>query len=253
MIHFPAILVLDTCGSEGKVALARVQAGRATVLGEATIAGKTFTAELVPTISGLLQGANIRLADLDALAVVHGPGSFTGVRIGVSTAKGLVEAAAIPLIAISRLAVLDRLSGLQGRTIAVFDAGRGEFYGGIYENGQPIREALMCYEEVMAEATMPSPTTGQSPMIGQFPNLLVCEERVQAAFAALAPRMLSLPTVTDALPLAVERWQSAEFDDPLTLDGNYLRRSEAEIFSRQARDLDTKRKGTETASHDSAT
>lgn len=242
----PRILILDTCGSEGGVALAEVRDGRATVLGEATIAGKTSAAELVPAISRLLQHASVRLADLDALAVVHGPGSFTGVRIGVSTAKGLVEATAIPLIAISRLAVLDRLSGSQGRTIGIFDAGRGEFYVGIYEDAKCIREALMSHEEVLAAAAKQSSTPEHSLKI------VTCEERVQAAFSVLEPRVLSQPAPGDALPLAVERLQAAAFNDVLTLDGNYLRRSDAEIFSRQASDIEAKRKGPDTASHDPA-
>ncbi|HVJ08052.1 MAG TPA: tRNA (adenosine(37)-N6)-threonylcarbamoyltransferase complex dimerization subunit type 1 TsaB [Acidisarcina sp.] len=236
MIDHARILLFDTCGSEGGVVLAEVRSGQAKTLAEATIAGKTFAAELIPAISGLLQRANLRLADLDALAVVHGPGSFTGVRIGVSTAKGLVEAEAIPLIAISRLAVLDRLSGVQGRTLAILDAGRGEFYAGIYEQRKRIHEALMTRDEVLAAAA------------GQPATLLVCEESSQAAFAALTPVVLAPPAPAAALPLALERLEARDFDDPALLDGNYLRRSDAEIFSRQARDMEARRRSMDAAS-----
>lgn len=221
------ILVLDTCGSEGGVALGRLDAGHATLLGEVAIAGKTYAAELVPVIAKLLDKAGCGLADLDALAVVHGPGSFTGVRIGVGAAKGLVEAAAIPLIAISRLEVLAReasSSTLSGTTIAVFDAGRGEFYAGVYEQGNCIREGLMSGEDIFALAA-------ERPAV-----VAVCEERAEAALAVLAPRMLAPPMPRDALPIALERWQAGRFEDAVTLDGNYLRRSDAEIFSQAARD-----------------
>ena len=80
-------------------------------IGEVPISGKTFAAELVPAISSLLGEAGLNVADLDAVAVVRGPGSFTGVRIGVSAAKGLVGAA-IPLVAFSRLEVLTRKAGI---------------------------------------------------------------------------------------------------------------------------------------------
>ena len=70
------------------------------------LAGKTYSAELVPKIQELLEEQGVGLQELEAVVVVHGPGSFTGVRIGVSSAKALAEALNIPLLAVSRLAVL---------------------------------------------------------------------------------------------------------------------------------------------------
>jgi tRNA threonylcarbamoyladenosine biosynthesis protein TsaB len=212
------ILVIDTCGAVGGVALVQVEADRAKVVGEAAIAGRTFASELVPAVSTLLEGAALHLPLLDAVAVVSGPGSFTGVRIGVSAAKGLVEAASIPLIAISRLEVLVRLAGFSERTIAVFDAGRGDFYAGIYEGGKCVREALMNLAQVEA-------VVAESPA-----KVVVCEARAESALAALHPVLLPAPMPADAMEIAVERWRSGHFEDVVALDGNYLRRSDAEIF-----------------------
>ena len=216
------ILVLDTCGAVGGVALADIASGDARIVDEVAITGKTFAAELVPAISSLLQAANLTVDELDAVAVVRGPGSFTGVRIGVSAAKGLVEAASIPLIAFSRLEVLTRKAAVPGLTIAVFDAGRGEFYVGIYEAGICLLESVVTRDQLIEHAS-------DRPAV-----VLVCEPRVEAALAELRPTVLGLPTLGDALNIAVERWQSRQFEDVMTLDGNYLRRSDAEIFSSRA-------------------
>jgi tRNA threonylcarbamoyladenosine biosynthesis protein TsaB len=216
------ILVLDTCGAVGGVALAEVASPEPKIVGEVSIGGKTFAAELVPAIASLLGNAGLTMAQLDAVAVVRGPGSFTGVRIGVSTAKGLVEAAGIPLIALSRLEVLTRKAATDGLTIAVFDAGRGEYYVGIYEAGKYLLESVMTRDQLMEHAS------------DRPAAVLVCEPRVQAALAELQPMVLSAPTLTDALAIAVERWKAGKFEDVMTLDGNYLRRSDAEIFAGRA-------------------
>ncbi len=83
-----------------------------------------------------------RSIELRGVVVVHGPGSFTGIRIGVSAAKGLAEGLGIPVIALSRLELLARQSP-EGSAVAVLDAGRGEFYAGFYREGICETEALI--------------------------------------------------------------------------------------------------------------
>jgi len=217
------ILIIDTCGAEGGVALVQVEADRGTFVQETAIAGRTFASELVPAISDLLDGAELKPAEMEAVAVVSGPGSFTGVRIGVSAAKALAEANSIPLIAISRLEVLVRLSGFMGRVLAVFEAGRGEFYGGLYEDGKCLREMLMTLEQVEEAATEMST------------QVVVCEVRAETALAAFSPTRLPAPMPGDAISIVTERWQGRRFEDVAGLDGNYLRRSDAEIFLKDGR------------------
>lgn len=213
------ILVIDTCGSVGGIALVHAAEGSLTIAGEVSIVGKTFAAELVPAISTVLGDAQLSVADLDAVAVVYGPGSFTGVRIGVSAAKGLVEPFGTPLIAISRLQLLVRNAGMPGRSIAVLDAGRGEFYAGIYEGGTRLSEGVMDRDRVLSAASEGHAT------------ILVCEPRVEAALLEWKPVVLPPPLPRDVAPIAVERWLSGHFDDVVLLDGNYLRRTDAELLS----------------------
>ena len=100
------ILLIDTCGATGSLALA--DSARPPAV--ATLPGRSAAERLVPAIHSLAAQAGIALHSLDAVAVVHGPGSFTGVRVGLSAAKGLCHALNLPLVAISRLAVLASLA-----------------------------------------------------------------------------------------------------------------------------------------------
>jgi tRNA threonylcarbamoyladenosine biosynthesis protein TsaB len=206
-------LSIDTCGPIGTVALARVDGESVTQLGQTDLPGKTYSAELVPSIAELLKQHIVAVADLAAIVVTSGPGSFTGIRIGLSAAKGLAEANATPILAVSRLAVLAHKTGTQA---AAMDASRSEFY--LVDFSANSTERLVTRDQFEETAA----TLG--------PRLTVCEPSAHA----LAPRatLVPPPTALDALHYALPRLQARAFDDPATLDGNYLRRSDAEIFAK---------------------
>jgi tRNA threonylcarbamoyladenosine biosynthesis protein TsaB len=207
-------LLIDSCGSEGSVALADTSLDERIVATEG-LPGRTASERLVPAVRRVMEACGWRLDELTAVVVVHGPGSFTGVRVGLSAAKGLSEAAAMPLIAVSRLALLAVGGGV---VCAVLDAGRGEFYYGEYADGRCLREALLTGEEVVAAAA------GKT--------VVVCEGKVAEALAGIAPRLVAEPVATDALQFAVTRAEAGDFDDVALLDANYLRRTDAEIFAK---------------------
>ncbi len=213
------ILLIDTAGAEGSVALADTESAPVVVATE-MLPGRTSSERLVPAVRRLLEERGWRLRDLAAVVVVHGPGSFTGVRVGVSAAKGLSEAAGVGLIAVSRLALLAEVDGSGGTVSAVLDAGRGEFYFGEYVGRRCVREVLMSEESVRA-------AVGSGVVV-------VCEAKVGEALVGLGVRMVREPRADDALGIALERIAAGEFDDASTLDANYLRRTDAEIFSKAA-------------------
>src|ERR1700689_842116 len=157
------LLSLNTCGSTASVALAVAGAEEIQILATASLAGRTYSARLIPEIAAMLESRHATLRDIEAIVVVNGPGSFTGIRVGLSTAKGLAEGAGIPLIAVSRLALLAGASGLP-HVLAAVDAGRGEYYVGEYQNGQNLGEALLSGEETIAVAQQPGA------------GVLVCDE-----------------------------------------------------------------------------
>ena len=213
------ILLIDTAGAEGSVALADTDLVPPLVAAE-VLPGRTSSERLVPSVRRLMEVRGWKLNELAAVVVVHGPGSFTGVRVGVSAAKGLSEAGGVGLIAVSRLALLARSVDVDRTVHAVLDAGRGEFYYGEYVAGRCVREALMSGNEVLD--------------VDGGGVVVACEAKVAEALAELEPRMVREPLAEEALPIALERIAAGEFDDAATLDANYLRRTDAEIFAKPA-------------------
>src|ERR1700760_1375194 len=115
------ILLIDTAGSEGSVALADTEFAPAVVAVE-MLPGRTSSERLVPAVRRLMEGRGWKLRELTAGGGVDGAGSFTGVRVGLSAAKGLCEAGGVPLIAVSRLALLAAtVDGAGGAVYAVLD------------------------------------------------------------------------------------------------------------------------------------
>ena len=127
------VLAIETSGRQGSVALCRGDAVPFEVLAQAELEGGTYSARLVPCVGELLHQAGVSKTHFDGIAVVDGPGSFTGLRVGLSTAKGLCEVLAKPLTAVSMLEALALTYGEDGEQVtAVLDAGRGELYVGEY-------------------------------------------------------------------------------------------------------------------------
>ncbi len=207
-------LLVDTCGGRGMVALA---AGDA-VVAEAAMPGRTYSERLVAEGMRLLAERGWRLGELSAIVVVTGPGSFTGVRVGLSAVKGWSEAAGIPVIAVSRLALLADCKDV----CAVLDAGRGEFYCGEYRTGACVSERLQTREEML-----------RSDM-NFGGHVVVCEEAMAEALQELVPVMMAEPGAMEILRLGRARFAAGDFADVETLDANYVRRSDAEIFAKPA-------------------
>ncbi len=220
------LLALNTCGTTASIALGVVGPKEINVVATAQLAVRTYAARLVPEIAALLDGRQATLRDIEAIVVVSGPGSFTGIRIGLSTAKGLAEAAGIPLIAVSRLALLANSTGLPN-VLAAVDAGRGEFYVGEYRDGVNLGEKLFSGAETLDAARRSGA------------GVVVCEESLadggtvataaRAALAVCGPVSVQTPDAAEALRFALARFRAGRFDDVETLQANYLRRSDAEV------------------------
>src|SRR4051812_13670296 len=93
------ILSIDTSGKNGSVALARGDAEKFQLIATSPVEGGTFSAQLIPQIARLLSQNNLKKSDIDAFAAATGPGSFTGLRIGLTAVKGLAEILRKPIAA----------------------------------------------------------------------------------------------------------------------------------------------------------
>jgi tRNA threonylcarbamoyladenosine biosynthesis protein TsaB len=133
------LLAADTSGKSGSIALAQAGAGQESVdvLEVVPLDGRAFSAQLIPQIAALLQkyGHGHSKNDLSAFAVATGPGSFTGLRVGLAAIKALAETLKKPIVSISILEVIARSSASNGRIVSLLDAGRNELYVGDYETG----------------------------------------------------------------------------------------------------------------------
>ena len=119
------MLGIDMCGVRGTIALSRIVNGAAEMLGERELPERNEAATILGAIEHLLVQAGLSVREIGAILVVDGPGSFTGVRVGVGAALGLSEGLAVPIARVSRLTVLAWLGKCDA---AVLDAHRGEVY-----------------------------------------------------------------------------------------------------------------------------
>ena len=215
--HEMLVLGINTCGPSGSVALGRLTDAAVEIFSETPLEGRSYSAALVAAIRDLLKAHRVDLRTLGCIVVVSGPGSFTGVRVGLSAAKGLAEGADLATVAVSRLEVLANKAGLDA---AALDAHRHEIF--LRANG---RELLAGAEELVAILPVP-------------PRVAVCDNSAAELLAKAWPTtqlaQLSEPTAADALRLAAPLIRAGQFADVLLLDGHYLRRSDAEIFGAAA-------------------
>src|SRR5947209_3180267 len=127
------LVSIDTSGKSGGITLAQGDRNSFRVLESSPIAGGTFSAQLVPTLASLLQKHGFAATDIGGFAAVSGPGSFTGLRVGLSAIKGLAEVLKVSVATVSLLEALAASSYQQGRVAAALDAGRSEIYFGSYD------------------------------------------------------------------------------------------------------------------------
>jgi tRNA threonylcarbamoyladenosine biosynthesis protein TsaB len=222
------IVAVDTSGRKGSIALCRGDGGSFEVLQLTSLEGGTYSAQLMPRIAETLQQHKLDKAQVDGFVVVSGPGSFTGLRVGLATVKGLCEALSKPLATVSMLEAMALVHGCDGQTvIAILDAGRGEIYVGEYQvsagRASAVREYIAKLDEFSSEAAR---IRG-----GLFTPDAKVAEALQTANAGAS---LIAPVHADEIGrIGIGKLLAGETADPATIDVNYIRRSDAEIFSAQ--------------------
>jgi len=228
------LLATDTSGKNGSIALARLTSGQSEVgvLEVVPLAGGAFSAQLVPQIAALVEKHGYRKADLAAFAVASGPGSFTGLRVGLAAIKALAEALQKPIAAISLLEAVAWTSTVpsaaRGRILAALDAGRGDVYVGDYELQPRMHmhsERLVSREEFLAEARGAE---------AKGNTVATPDARLAETFRAAGIRaeLIEYPNAGVIAHLGWERLRRGQTVRPEELEANYIRHSDAEIFSK---------------------
>src|SRR5262249_36340347 len=126
------ICAIDTSGREGSVALAEGDASSFRVLNFEPIAGGTYSSRLIPVISSALKTTGKKRSDIQLLVAASGPGSFTGLRVGLSTVKALAEVLSVPVVAVSVLEAIAFATKRDGLLLTALDAQRSEVFVGEY-------------------------------------------------------------------------------------------------------------------------
>ena len=225
-----SILAIDTASSVSSVAVASEGKLQAEVTVEA---GRTHSETLLSHIEGALSFAGVERSALTGVAVSIGPGSFTGLRIGLATVKAIAYGLGIPLVGVSTLAALALAFPVPDvYTLVLMDAQKGNAYAGLYEwrdeslhEVRPVRVAPLA--EAIAEAAdrgKPVLLTGELAVkkrarLGNLPDNVT-----------LAPAHLLTARASHVAWLGIARLAAGERDDPMTLEPFYIRRSEAEVL-----------------------
>jgi tRNA threonylcarbamoyladenosine biosynthesis protein TsaB len=221
------VLGIETSSLHGGVALV----GEAGLIAEYALnIDVTYSERLLPAIDRLLADAGLAVPDLGGLAVAIGPGSFTGLRIGLTTAKALAAASGKPLVGVPTLRALAWSRPFTPHPICpVLDARKGEVYCALFrwvhgELTQAMDDAALAPEALAGRITEPTLFVGDGVSLhGPF------FRRTLGPLALLSP-----PSLTGARPAAVaalgrERLLRGEREDPAGIVPRYLRPSEAEL------------------------
>lgn len=191
--------------------------------------GLTHSRTLLPMVESLLQNCGVSLDEVDALAVAHGPGSFTGVRIGVATVKGLALGADKPCIGVSTLAAMAcGARALAGRLCCVMDARAGQVYNALFavQDGVPRR---LCGDRAVKLSAL-AEEIGQEAyfLVGDGADLCYNMLKERCVGLMPAPPELRYPTGYGVAAAALPLLAAGQACAPQQLDAFYLRRPQAE-------------------------
>ena len=204
-------LAMDTAAVIGSIALADE---RGVIADSRLEAPGGFGQVLFREIEALLARAKVRLADIELYAAASGPGSFTGVRIGLAAVKGLAEVAGKHAVGVSNLEALAQF-GSAGLCAPIIDARRGEVFAALFdaEGAEVIPASVLRFAEFVA---------------------LVGDHSVEYIAADFDPGVPVTPAPVELAGtiarLAIARCVAGVLCDPATMEANYVRRSDAEVF-----------------------
>jgi tRNA threonylcarbamoyladenosine biosynthesis protein TsaB len=218
-------LVMDTSTDRGVIGLL-LQSGQ--MFTSSTQTARCRGRDLIPQLADNLRQAGKSLRDVDVLAVGLGPGSYTGLRVGVTAAKVLAYATGIPLIGLDSLEAMAKKAPSDARRISVIaDAQRGQLY--VAEYARVLDDRLVCAPECRIEPLQAWLARLEPGTFVLGPGLH--SPRIRNALPAgfeIPDPAINYPVGQRLIELARESWFSGRRDDPWLLEPRYLRQSSAQ-------------------------
>ena len=214
-------IAIDT--STDTASLALVDDGR--VLAELTWrCGQSHSTQLLPNLSHLLNQTELGLDSVDCIIVAKGPGSYNGLRVGISTAKGLAFSLGVPIVGISTLEAEAYQHAKTGLPVCpIFNAGREEVATAMYQKkggkwSQIAAERLTTVDDLCSEITT------KTVFCGEFVPSIEAELRKRLKQkAVIVPPAAGLRRAGFLAELGIKRWKAGDCDTPATLQPIYFR------------------------------
>ncbi len=222
------ILALETATIAGSVAICDDTSG---LIGEVRINVKIAHAErLMPSIKWLMESSQVTIEEIDAFAISIGPGSFTGLRIGVSTVKGFAFATNKPVVSVPTLDAFARTVPFSAYQICpLFDARKDEVFAGLYkwDDNSIIKimpERAVSPGDFLKEITDKTVFIGDG--INRYGDMIkdICGDK-----AIFPPPSIMSPSAATVGEIAFEKIKQGDLADPVSLTPFYIRKSEAEL------------------------
>jgi len=220
------LLAIDTSGKNGTLALARASESGFDVLELVPLAGRMYSAQLIPELQNALARQNLAKSDIDGYVVASGPGSFTGLRVGLSTGKALSEVLHKPIAAVSVLEAAARMTACSGHVIVTLDAGRKQMFVGDHEFSVEFKikraqESLVGYEEFFDSV--------HGSRAKLFSPDAIVREAANTHSVTIAACLA--PEADTFARIGYQKLRAGETTPAETLEANYIRASDAELFS----------------------
>src|ERR1700751_4685062 len=241
MVHV-LVLALDTSSPSGSLAVLRDEKVVGVV---STATGEVYSSRMFRELEFLLGELSLRMEEFELFAVAAGPGSFTGLRVGLAAVKGWAEVYRKPIAAVSALeAVAVQAHTNAGLIVPVLDARRGQVYFGLYRRATggagEIRLVLDGEEYVMTpaeffEALRNRAAGAEFAIVTPQPELfsdVLSQSEIANLNARIDPASSVLAPFIGQIGFSLA--QRGELADPLTLDANYVRRTDAELHWKES-------------------
>ena len=228
------VLAADTSTATNSVAVCRDNV----ILAESVVqGGRQHSERLIPTIDWLLAEAGLGLAEIDLLAISIGPGSFTGLRIGGATWKGLALANNLPLIGVPTLDALTRVCAVPpgGFVATVLDARMKEVFAAVYSyegrHRSCVISALACSPADLIEQieSLPGFAANALGLVGDGANLYAETFQAQWPDAVIADPLVGVPRASAVAREALALREAGVSEDAALVSPVYLRKSQAEV------------------------